>query len=306
MNDLALSTSWNAFRHDSGRKICDEILSLGIKKLELSFNLTNSVIDEINSFRKNSDIEIVSVHNFCPRPDGLEGKVALPDCFSLASLDSDQRKEAVRLTKKSIDTAKKLGAKTVVIHGGRVEIKDRTNELISIFENEGIDSPDYSSLKEELIKERKSLVGPHLDQVLKSFDSLSEHAIEQNILLGIENRYYFREIPTYDEFKIILDKFDGKNIQYWHDVGHGQLWENLGFDEHENYLKDYGNKLIGVHLHDIEDADDHRAPLKGNFNFEMLSPYINTNVTKVIEAHHPATAKDIANAVKYLSKIFNK
>ncbi len=123
--------------------------------------------------------------------------------------------------------------------------------------------------------------------------------------MGIENRIYIREIPSFEEIKIFLSNFHKKGVGYWHDTGHAYLLEKLGFAKHIDYLKTYNKHLLGIHLHDVKEFDDHKAPFTGEINFKKLIPYIKKDTIKVIEAHKPATAKEIISARKKLEKLFS-
>ncbi|MDP2938860.1 MAG: sugar phosphate isomerase/epimerase family protein [Candidatus Omnitrophota bacterium] len=304
--DIALSTSWNAFRFENGKDIVREIKTLGFTELELSFNLTQSIVNDVSVLESKGLIKIISVHNFCPIPDGVERKLALPDYYSLASLDAKERNLAINFTKRTIDTAKMLNAKAVVLHAGRIEIQDKTKALMRFFNNSHRNSKEFEALKSLIIKERERQVKPYFESALKSLDEISEYAGMKGINLGIENRYYFREIPSLEEIEIILDKFSNRNIFYWHDVGHAQIWQNMGFYSNLSYLEKYSNKMLGIHLHDVIGTDDHQPPLKGNIDFTKIAPFINKDTIKVMEAHHPATGQDIKKGAQYLDDIFNR
>ncbi|MFC1703427.1 sugar phosphate isomerase/epimerase family protein [Candidatus Omnitrophota bacterium] len=303
MNSLSLSTSWNAFRCDSGVDIVREIISLGFKKIELSFNLTGIIVDQIVELAQAKKVEVTSVHNYCPFPDGITRQAALPDCFSIASLDDQQRTTAVEYTKRSIDSAQRLGGRAVVIHAGRLEIEDKTKQLIALYDHGLQDTVQYAKLKDTAIQARAACAKEYLSQAKKSIEDLSGYAKSQGVAIGIETRYYYREIPSFEELAILFEHFDDDNIFYWHDVGHAQLWENLGFISHEDYLKRYADRMLGIHLHDIRRGKDHLAPLLGEFDFKRLLGYVKPHTIKVMEAHAPATADDIVNAKKYIESL---
>jgi sugar phosphate isomerase/epimerase len=300
----ALSTSWSAFRYSEGLGLIQEIKSLGFDKVELSFNLTLSMFEDIESLVKNSLIEVTSLHNFCPIPQGLERELALPDHYSLASRDGSQRKKAVLETKRTIDSAVRVKAKAVVLHCGRVELTERTRILIDLYNRGFKDSDEFRGLKKDMIRERGAKAGPHLDNVLKSLDELNEYAGRAGIKLGVETRFYHREIPCFEEIGLILDHFKDSSLFYWHDVGHAEVMERLGLSRQKDFLEAYSGRLLGVHLHNIVGCDDHQAPVKGEFDFKALKPYIKEDTIQVIEAHHPATPEDIKDSKKFLEGLF--
>ncbi len=303
---VAISTSWNAYRFNDGEKLLFEIIQLGFKAIELSFNLTSKLVDQIADAAGKPGINITSLHNYCPIPEGVSREIALPDYYSLASLDEAERAKAVKFTKRSIDTANFLGAKTVVLHCGRVEVPDYTRELINLY-NQGLkDSSEFIELKTKMIRQRQLESTKHLTRVLKSLDELNAYARLKGVFLGVETRFYHREIPDPEEIGVILNKFDNSQVYYWHDTGHAQLMENLGLAKHEDFLTQYSDRLIGVHLHDILGCQDHLAPLEGKIDFAMLKPYLKKDTLKVIEAHHPATPEALVKSRDFLSQLYDE
>lgn len=299
---FALSTSWNAWRYSQAKDIIKEIKGLGFDQIELSFNLTSSMVDEMISLKDRGLIEVVSIHNFCPIPQGISRNEATPDIFSLSTLDEHERQKALHYTKRTIDTASRIGAEVVVLHLGRVEMEEKIRELALLYRN--YDRQRYNRLKTQVLKERKAKSERFFTQTLKSLKILCNYAQKYKVKLGIENRYYFSEIPNTEEMELILATFPNSLLYYWHDVGHAQVYENLEFFKHKTILDKFSHRMYGIHLHDIEGVDDHRAPLKGKFDFSMLKTYIKRKTLKVLEPHHPAIAEDIIQGRKYLEELF--
>lgn len=301
---FSLSTSWNAFRYTDSKGMVFEIEALGFNELELSFNLTPAMVGEIAELVKENKVRVSSLHNYCPIPEGIAREAALPDCYSIASSDIQQRLTAIKYTKRTIDAAKLLNAKAIVLHSGRVEITDTTRRLMELCSQGLTGSVEFKKLRDKTIKERQKNAAPFVENVLMSLDELNRYAVKQGMRLGVETRFYYREIPSFEEFGLIFSNFSGGNIFYWHDTGHAQVTQHLGLGRHKDYLDAYGKYLIGVHLHDVSACRDHLAPSKGELDFSLLRGYLKDETIKVIEAHHPATGEELKAAKEYLTKVF--
>lgn len=294
----ALSTAWNYRNHKDAKGMADEIKSLGFNSIELNFALTKTQVDDFIRLRDSGYLNITSTHNYCPLPPGVKVKDASPEYYLLSSLDEKERLLAVKFTKRSMDFAKKSGARVLILHLGRVGIKDETKKLFDI-----ADKKLFEKEKKRILHQRQKASGPFLDKAMESLGELLKYAKKINLNLALENRYYIRELPSLEEFKIIFKSFDDTRLFYWHDAGHAQLYENLSILKHEDYLEDLSSRLIGVHLHDIILFDDHHAPGCGKFDFGRLKPYLKSGVIRVVEAHRKATPEEVKNSIRYLREV---
>jgi len=302
---LALSTSWNAFKHTTAEPLIREIKEAGFQEVELSFNLTSQIVDGVETLSGKNEIRVVSLHNYCPFPEDFPRDKALPDCYSMASCDEDERRRAVFFSQRTIETASRLGAKAVVLHCGRVEMPDATRELIRLFISQAADSDEFKNLRSSMIERRRSQAGAHLKNCLKSLSELERHAQKNKVGLGVETRFYYREIPSYEEIGIIFEEFKGSNIFYWHDTGHAQFMEDLGFLNHKELIERFKGRLLGIHLHDIIAGQDHYPPSKGKIDFSWIAPHLKEQTIKVVEAHYPATTQEIRDSKAYLEALLN-
>ncbi len=301
---FGISTSWNCERHGDAGSMIKEIKAIGVDAVELNFKLSKEMVDGVGRLVDKDVIKVLSLHNFCPVPESIEISKASPDYYSLASLDEGEREKAVSETKRTMDTAYRLKAKAVVIHAGRLDIKDRTRELARTIE-EGIAPEALIALMQE--EREAALKKGYLDCLLKSIKDLLLYSKKSGVRIGLENRFYFRELPSIADFDAIFTAFRDPNVCYWHDTGHAQVYENLRLLRHEDYLERFAHRLLGVHLHDVKGViDDHNAPFTGDFDFAILKPFLNKDVIKILEPHAPATAEDIKTAVHRLKGLYGE
>ncbi len=297
---LSLSVSWNSAAHSDGYGLVGEVKAAGFDTVELGFAMTERVVQDILDIKKRGEIKVSSLHNICPLPKEVAADEASPDYYSLASPDMEERGLAVAATKNTIDWASKFGARAVVLHAGRVQVKDGTRDLALLVG----DRSRFDDFKGYMINERGKKKSGYLANVIKSLEELVPYAKEKNVSLGIENRYYYREIPILEEFEEIFSHFKYWDLYYWHDVGHAEVFERLGLCRHEDLLKRFADRLLGIHLHDIIGAiDDHRTPGLGTFDFGMIKPYIGKDTIKVMEVHQPASIGQIRRGAEHLRRI---
>ena len=67
-----------------------------------------------------------------------------------------------------------------------------------------------------------------------------------------------------------------------------------GFLEHEEFLRRYGDRLVGMHVHDTLGGRDRLAPGMGQTDFEMLARYLQPTTIRTMA--HSARATKRATA----------
>jgi sugar phosphate isomerase/epimerase len=221
----------------------------------------------------------------------------------LASTNASERSRAVDALRGTVDAAVEVGAKAIVIHLGNSGVYSRQGSILDTIARFGRFSDEHRRLRDTAWQEREASKGPHLEAALESIRALGEHARGTGIRLGVECRDGYHEIPSLDEFAQMLSATDGLPVGYWHDAGHGAKLDYLGFLEHEEFLRRYGGRLIGMHIHDTLNGRDHQAPGQGATDFGMLARYLRPETIRTLELHRSVTAAEISQALDLLEPL---
>jgi sugar phosphate isomerase/epimerase len=175
-------------------------------------------------------------------------------------------------------------AKLVVLHTGAVEMKDYTDKLIDLAGEGKKDTPKYQRLCQEASEVREKRKAPYVDNAYESLRRIVDEAKPRGLKLGIENREALEEIPFESDFDSFFKEFRDPTVVYWHDTGHAQIKENLGFISHRLHLEAMRERLYGFHVHDVEfPGRDHRPPGRGTIDWDSLKPLVRPDHLKVFE-----------------------
>ena len=161
-----------------------------------------------------------------------------PEGDKLFSIDENERLESINQCKLAIDAALEIGGKIVVIH------------LISY----GI--PDGDT-KQKMI-----------EQGFGSVKTLTEHAIDKNVKLALENG----QKQDYDSvLSQLLIEFSDVSVGFCYDSGHENV-QGACF----NILEKFGHRLLTTHLHDNLGSDTHLLPYEGNIDWKRFREIVHS------------------------------
>jgi sugar phosphate isomerase/epimerase len=302
---IAFSTCWNSGRHTDGETMLREIKALGFDLIELGHGIRISLMPGIQKMFEAGEVRFSSLHNFCPLPVEVMG--ASPDCYQFSAPYQKERERAVKQTFQTIDFAKRLGAPFVVLHLGEVRMNPITDELIALAKKGELLSRKYVRKKVEAVKKREEAAPAHLARVKDCLKRAADYAGERNIRLGVEGRRGYEEIPSERELPALLDEMNSPALGYWHDMGHIQIKENLGFLNHEEWLRTIGSRALGCHMQDcIWPAQDHQPPFAGDVDLEKLVPLLPADCLYVWELSPRKTADEIRKSVAIWKERFGE
>jgi len=298
---LSLSTNWCNRRIESGEEIADLALSLGFGELELGYHTTPQQAQGFKS--RLGQIPVGSVHAFCPVP--VSAPQGYPELYSLASFDAEDRKMAQIQVRRTAVFAAEMGAKTVVLHAGRVMCQTWFAR---------------NRPKKRAKEGRKML------DVFKGELALLVIELERlGVTLALENLPYFEGFPDETEMAAILEDFAGAPVKAWFDTGHHRVRECNGWVkkvERMEMAKEVPStsapsplapplplpspSYAGMHLNDVVDInDDHLAPGFGKVDFAALKPLAESVRHIVFEPNAQVSETALKNGIAYIRRIWS-
>jgi sugar phosphate isomerase/epimerase len=300
---FSLSTAWNASRHRAGETMVDEIRAAGFDRMELGYGLTLDLLPGIRKMTESGAVSVGSVHAVCPVPLGTPWSAA--GAFQLCDADNARRDTAVRLVGDTIRFAAEFGASVVVAHAGDVDMTHRTDDLIRMYMGGHSGEPAFEKARMNLMVDRERRARPAIERLHRSIEALLSVLESSGVRLALEILPYWESVPTEMEMLDLLTHFNSPWLGYWHDIGHGQVRQNLGFIGVRLWMRKLDRWLLGMHIHDVTPpAGDHIAPGKGSVRFEDYRDAA-LKCEPVIEVNSTVSAGDIRNATEYLRKAWD-
>jgi sugar phosphate isomerase/epimerase len=300
VSDIALSTMWAIGRFQKLADFFQAGKELGFARFELNHGVDSTMLAGLPL-----SAPITSVHEPCPADisaDTLKARGWL-----VSALDEEERRQGVAAVQRSIDLAYELGVGVVIVHPGRVDVDPSLEPRLIALRREGkAGGPEYVAARERLLAARAARAEAHMRSVRRSVLELAEHAVPRGVRLGLENRDHVFEIPLPDELDELLHlSGDADAVGYWHDVGHGQVLANLGFGSHEEWFQRFAGQMVGIHLHDVLDLEDHRAAGRGTVDWSMVARHLPAGILRTCEFRPSHSPEQVRAGLELLRHALN-
>lgn len=290
MSPLSISTAYWTLREPrpTGDAIAEGCLRLGLRSLELDYRVSRGQLRQLRGRLGPSGLGVSSIHHPFPCPDGVPPSRADEMGPRFSSLDAEERRAAVKQAGEGLAHAEGFGAGALVLHLGDVAMDSGPDprSLEAMARAGRRETPAYEEAKAAVLEARRAAARRHVDAVLSSLDRLASEALRRGVRLGLENRYHAEQIPDLDELDLLFRTLDGAPLAYWHDTGHAAAGAALGLlASPTEPLERFGSRLAGLHLHDAEGLDDHRAPGEGSVDFAAVAGRVPEGAALVLELH---------------------
>jgi len=294
--DYALSTMWAINRFTNLKPFFEQGEKAGFTSFELNHGVTTEMLVGMEGRT------IQSVHEPCPAD--ISTAMLKKNDWLISSLNEENRKKGVASIIRSIDLAITVGARAVIVHPGRVDTafdgEERMRELFNAGKRE---SREYAELLEKNAESRTRAAPANLAQTMKSLEELSRYAAERGVILGLENRYHYHEIPSPDELGELLKIGAPGSLGFWYDVGHAETLSRLGFFPHREWLERFADLIVGAHFHDLWGIEDHHRAGDGTFPWDSIIGCIPPSALRTCEFQNNCSFEDISLGLQFLRKL---
>jgi len=289
---VSLSTMWARGRYDDLYEFSCDAESWGYTAIEANAYVTSpEMLERLAA----GPLPLSSLHNPIPNEQSSRGIKSYD--LNLASLDEDERVEAVSFVKQTILNTARLRAKAVVLHMGHAPIgKEMQRKLHDMWHDDMMGTEEYRALQMQIPAMRAESEKQHLERALQTLRDIEPIARDNGIMLGVETRHNLHEFPNIDEAIVMLDETDPQVVGYWHDTGHAATHQRLGYALHEDWLARYADRLIGIHLHDLNFERDHQCPGTGEIDWSMIARYLPETAIRVCELGEWNSPEGVQNA----------
>ncbi len=297
MYDAALSTMWWNKETVSADEFFSTGRELGFARFELNHQIPPEVLRQIDIDR----FSIGSLHDPCPA--FIHAKVLEQTDIQITSLDEERRRKGVDVVKGTIDQACRMGCRMVVIHPGRIICDHSMDEqLRGLYRAGSKGTPDYEELRKKVIADRASRSAPHLEKCLESLREIVTFATDTGVMLGLENRFHFYELPVFDEMQAMLNEFRQPWVGWQFDIGHLQVHDQLGLLTMKDWLEQFSRRIVGLHWHDVIGIQDHQAPGTGEVDFAMLAKFLPPDCYHTLEVDKALSREAVSRGLNHLEK----
>lgn len=301
---LAVSTHWNARRHKSGEAMIEQILRLGVDHVELGYDLTADLAAGVLDMVRSRAVTVTSLHNFCPVPPGAP--YGHPELFALTSASRRERESAAHHIARTVHFAAEVGAEAVVLHAGTVDIWPISPRLIALYNKGEAGSPRYEKLRMKLLERRERKAPRHLERLQEGLERLLPTLQEAGVRLAMENLPTWESVPLESEAMDICRRFDTPLIACWHDFGHGQIREDMGFIAHRHWIEKLEPHLAGFHVHDLAGPSaDHLAPGRGKLDFTAFKTFIRSDTIAVLEPAPGTPESELQEGIRVIRQAWS-
>ena len=299
---LSLSTSCFGNPAMTTPELLAAVRRMGFQAIEYAVSPVKLDADVVAEAVAAGEITVTSVHALAGLSDPTGVKMNHQG-GDLGSPDDRKRFATIDAMCRTVDLARRLGARAVVVHCGGIEGRTM-DRCVDLMRNWSMwrTSPMLAQALEDLHVMRRREVEPFVERTIASLDAVLQRV--GDFPLGLETRFVYCQVPLPDELERIWRKVGRDCLYYWHDVGHARIEQLFGAVPEMSWLDRFGDRLLGVHLHDMVGARDHQVPGTGELDLAEVSRRLaGRDCVRVLELNASYVPEAIIAGRKHLESL---
>ena len=241
------------------------LLDLGFENLVLGPGLTEEGWSALRRFLPRDSVCGAFVFSPVSRSIAL-GDDAIPH---LASLDSDERREARKLALESVDFAAHNDLGVLLVPCPTVD-EPSAVEVREAFESRDI-ARKLVGVKER--RDRSEATTKQFDSFLSWLSSVLEHADRRGVALAVIPAGMPCELPDFAELRTILGEFEGAPVSVFADALRLERALRVTAAGVQEFLENPPESLSGVLVHDGDAVCENRPLGSGDLRLERILAY---------------------------------
>ena len=309
---FSLSTNCFSSRATHGATMARTARELGFDALELGYRLTDAQARQIAHCVGQGTITTPSVHAYCPEPESVPS--GHPELYLLASTDPDESAMAAIFLRRTLEFAKRVEARAIVLHTGRVRgCWFHSNDLMEraeVFAERGIDPFSDKGLRLRARANnwsRARRVKKHFKVLQRQLDAIIPLCQKADVVLCMENLPSREAIPDPGEAESFIASYNSRHLRYWHDIGHAEVQARMQWAPDAT---ETARRLLritaGVHIHDVKNfSTDHLAPGRGQIDFKALAFYGAADVIRVLEPAPGTSETEMRDGLAFIRQCWS-
>ena len=319
-------------KHKDGYEMLAKAVELGFKHVELGHGTVVSQVDGIERAVAEGIVKVSSLHNFCPVPPFAPAPA--PNLYSPATKSKSETAQWKRHTLNTLAFAETVKASRVVMHSGELiyfwgspkfamqklygELRavekslaefdaEKDEDKTALEKDVKIARKNYENALPRFIAKAQKRAEKAHDIVFENVQSVHEDFAQKNILLGLENRDGWCELPFDTMFADFAERLNTlSHARGWIDIGHAQVKALRGVFKLEDFLESLRGKICAWHLHDTTaEGRDHNPIGKGVTDFNLVKKFFEPqNHNFILELSPSVTEEEIIDSRKRLEDMF--
>lgn len=308
LQKVSLSTCWCSHRHHDGYAMLEEIAELGFRRVELSHGIKLNLVEGIQRALQDGVVEVSSMHNFCPLPNGIQS--AAPNVYQPSSASDWELASWQRYTLRTFEFAHSWGVQDIILHSGSAHFfwgspERKLGRWIEQSKLEFVElatDPTFLKKRQQAIKRVQRAMRKIELRVAQQYEAVLPEALDRDLYLCLENREGLEEFPLDSAHLSFVQRFaEPSRIAYWHDVGHAQIKAAYGLLDLQTHLEGLAPYLRGFHIHDVSaSGQDHQALGSGIVDFDHLLRFFRPEHHFVLELSPKLSRDQIKSSQEFL------